>query len=161
MAVYRVHSVGLHGGHLPFGWVAVLLQPGWAPAISLFGLSVLLFPDGRLPGPRWRWALWAYVSVAALWTVGVFVISVQVIAAHQVRVDSSGNLLAIDHPAGPYAWWGHVQQVFFPVLGACWLASVIGQVISYRRSSGERRLQLKWLVGGSVVAVVGGLIAVR
>jgi hypothetical protein len=158
--LYAVAAYRVPGSHLPFGWVAVLLQPGWAPAISLFGLSVLLFPDGRLPGPRWRWALWAYVSVAALWTVGVFVISVQVVAAHQIQVDSSGNLLAIDYPAGPYAWWGHVQQLFFPVLGACWLASVIGQVISYRRSSGERRLQLKWLVGGSVVAVVGGLIAV-
>jgi hypothetical protein len=158
--LYAVAAYQLYGGSLPLGWVAVLLQPGWAPAIALFGLSVLLFPDGRLPSPRWRWALWAYVAVAALWTVGVFVISVQVIAAHQIRVDSSGNLLALDHPAGPYAWWGLVQQVFFPVLGACWLASVIGQVISYRRSSGERRLQLKWLVGGSVVAVLGALPAV-
>jgi hypothetical protein len=158
--LYAVAAYRVPGSHLPFGWVAVLLQPGWAPAIALFGLSVLLFPDGRLPSRRWRWALWAYVSVAALWTAGVFVISVQVIAAHQIRVDSSGNLLALDHPAGPYAWWGHVQQVFFPVLGACWLASVIGQVISYRRSSGERRLQLKWLVGGSVVAVAGGLAGV-
>jgi hypothetical protein len=158
--LYAVAAYRVPGSHLPLGWVAVLLQPGWAPAIALFGLSVLLFPDGRLPSPRWRWALWAYVSVAALWTVGVFVISVQVIAAHQIRVDSSGNLLAIDHPAGPYAWWGHVQQAFFPVLGACWLASVIGQVISYRRSSGERRLQLKWLVGGSAVAVAGGLAGV-
>jgi hypothetical protein len=158
--LYAVAAYRVPGTHLPLGWVAVLLQPGWAPAIALFGLSVLLFPDGRLPGPRWRWALWAYVAVAALWTAGVFVISVQVIAAHQIRVDTSGNLLAIDHPAGPYAWWGLVQQVFFPVLGACWLASVIGQVISYRRSSGERRLQLKWLVGGSVVAVAGGLVAV-
>jgi len=158
--LYAVAAYQAPGSHLPLGWVAVLLQPGWAPAISLFGLSVLLFPDGRLPSPRWRWALWAYVSVAALWTAGVFVISAQVIAAHQIRVDSSGNLLALDHPAGPYAWWGHVQQVFFPVLGACWLASVIGQVISYRRSSGERRLQLKWLVGGSVLAVAGGLAGV-
>jgi len=154
------HGAGSHGGSLPLGWVAVLLQPGWAPAIALFGLSVLLFPDGRLPSPRWRWALWAYVAVAALWTVGVFVISVQVIVAHQIRVDSTGNLLALDHPAGSYAWWGLIQQVFFPVLGACWLASVIGQVISYRRSSGERRLQLKWLVGGSAVAVAGALPAV-
>ncbi len=158
--LYAVAAYQVPGSHLPLGWIAVLLQPAWAPAIALFGLSVLLFPDGRLPGPRWRWALWAYVAVAALWTVGVFVISVQVIAAHQIRVDSSGNLLAIDHPAGPYAWWGLVQQVFFPVLGACWLASVIGQVISYRRSSGERRLQLKWLVGGSALAVAGGLVAV-
>jgi hypothetical protein len=158
--LYAVAAYRVPGSHLPLGWVAVLLQPGWAPAIALFGLSVLLFPDGRLPGPRWRWALWAYTAVAALWTAGVFVISVQVIAAHQIRVDSSGDLLAIDHPAGQYAWWGHVQQVFFPVLGACWLASVIGQVISYRRSSGERRLQLKWLIGGSAVAVAGGLVAV-
>jgi hypothetical protein len=160
VAAYHSHGAGSHAGSLPLGWVAVLLQPGWAPAIALFGLSVLLFPGGRLPSPRWRWALCAYVSVAALWTAGVFVISVQVIAAHQIRVDTSGNLLALDHPAGPYAWWGHVQQVFFPVLGACWLASVIGQVISYRRSSGERRLQLKWLVGGSAVAVAGGLAGV-
>ncbi len=160
VAAYHSHGAGSHGGSLPLGWVAVLLQPGWAPAIALFGLSVLLFPDGRLPEPRWRWVLRAYVSVAALWTAGVFLISVQVIAAHQVRVDSSGNLLVIDHPAGSYAWWGHVQQVFFPVLGACWLASVIGQVISYRRSSGERRLQLKWLVGGSALAMAGGLAGV-
>jgi hypothetical protein len=158
--LYAVAAYRVPGSHLPLGWVAVLLQPGWAPAIALFGLSVLLFPDGRLPGPRWRWVLRAYVSVAALWTAGVFLISVQVIAAHQVRVDSSGNLLVIDHPAGSYAWWGHVQQVFFPVLGACWLASVIGQVISYRRSSGERRLQLKWLVGGSALAMAGGLAGV-
>jgi len=158
--LYAVAAYRVPGSHLPLGWVAVLLQPGWAPAIALFGLSVLLFPDGRLPEPRWRWVLRAYVSVAALWTAGVFLISVQVIAAHQVRVDSSGNLLVIDHPAGSYAWWGHVQQVFFPVLGACWLASVIGQVISYRRSSGERRLQLKWLVGGSALAMAGGLAGV-
>jgi hypothetical protein len=158
--LYAVLDYRLHGGHLPLGWVAVLLQPGWAPAIALFGLSVLLFPDGRLPGRRWRWALGAYVAVAALWTVGVFVISAQVIAAHQIRVDPGGNLLAIDDPVGRYAWWGLVQRIFFPVLGVCWLASVAGQVMSYRRSSGERRLQLKWLVGGSMVAVAGGLLAV-
>jgi len=43
VAVYR-----LRHGSLPLGWVAVLLQPGWAPAIVLFGLTVLLFPR------RWR-----------------------------------------------------------------------------------------------------------
>ena len=54
-------------------------------------------------------------------------------------MDSSGNLLALDHPAGGRAWWGAAQSLFFPVLGVCWLASVAGQVVSYRRSSGERR----------------------
>jgi hypothetical protein len=155
VAVYRQHHPGL-----PLGWVAVLLQPGWAPAIALFGLTVLLFPDGRLPSPRWRWALWAYLAVAALWIAGTVVISVWAIAGHHVQVDSGGNLLAIDHPTGWAAWWGTVQGLFFPLLGACWLASLAGQVLSYRRSSGERREQLKWLIGGSAIAVTGGLLAV-
>jgi hypothetical protein len=155
VALYRQHHTGL-----PLGWVAVLLQPGWAPAIALFGLTVLLFPDGRLPSRRWRWALWAYLAVAALWIAGTVVISVWAIAGHHVQVDSGGNLLAIDHPTGWAAWWGAVQGLFFPVLGACWLASVAGQVASYRRSSGDRREQLKWLIGGSAIAVAGGLLGV-
>jgi hypothetical protein len=155
VALYRQHHTGL-----PLGWVAVLLQPGWAPAIALFGLTVLLFPDGRLPSPRWRWALWAYLAVAALWIAGTVVISLWAIAGHHVQVDSGGNLLAIDHPTGWAAWWGAVQGLFFPVLGACWLASVAGQVVSYRRSSGDRREQLKWLIGGSAIAVAGGLLGV-
>jgi hypothetical protein len=157
---YAVLDYRLHHGSLPLGWVAVLLQPGWAPAIALFGLTVLLFPDGRLPSRRWRWALWAYLAVAALWIAGTVVISVWAIAGHHVQVDSGGNLLAIDHPTGWAAWWGTVQGLFFPLLGVCWLASLAGQVLSYRRSSGERREQLKWLIGGSAIAVTGGLLAV-
>ncbi len=45
------------------------------------------------------------------------------------------------------------------MLGVFWLASVAGQALSYRRSSGERRLQLK-LAGGSVIAVAGGALGV-
>jgi hypothetical protein len=157
---YAVLNYRLRHGSLPLGWVAVLLQPGWAPAIALFGLSVLLFPDGRLPGPRWRWTLWAYLAVAALWIAGTVIISVWAVAGHHVQVDSGGNLLAIDHPTGWAAWWGTVQGLFFPLLGACWLASLAGQVLSYRHSSGERREQLKWLIGGSAIAVTGGLLTV-
>ena len=66
-------------------------------------------------------------------------ISAWAVASQHIQVDASGNLLAIDHPTGWAAWWGAVQGLFFPVLGVCWLASVAGQVISYRCSSGERR----------------------
>jgi hypothetical protein len=157
---YAVADYRLRHGGLPLGWVAVLLQPCWAPAIALFGLTVLLFPDGRLPSPRWRWMLWAYLAVAVAWVGGVVIISAGAILGHNVHVDSGGNLLILDHPTGSAAWWGVVQGVFFPVLGVFWLASVVGQALSYRRSSGERRLQLKWLVGGSAVAVVGGALGV-
>jgi hypothetical protein len=41
------------------------------------------------------------------------------------------------------------------LLTACWLASLASQVLSYRRSSGERRQQLKWLMTGSAVTGAG------
>jgi hypothetical protein len=149
---YMVADYRLGHGSLPLGWVAVLAQPGWAPTIALAGLAVLLFPDGQPPSPRWRWVLWVYVAAAVLWIGGAFIVSVGAIAGHHIRVDASGNLVVLSHPAGSAAWWGVVEAVFLPVLAICWLGSVAAQVLSYRHSSGERRQQLKWLAGGSALA---------
>jgi hypothetical protein len=69
-------------------------------------------------------------------------------------LDADGNLRLLDNSSGAAAWWNVVSEVFLVVLAICWLASVGSQVLSYRRSSGERRQQLKWLMAGSVVAGV-------
>jgi hypothetical protein len=152
---YVVADYRLRHGGLPFGWVAVLAQPGWAPSVALAGLVVLLFPDGRPPSPRWRWVLWLYLAAATLYTAGVLIASVGAIAGHDVRVDASGNLLVLDHTTGSSAWWGVIEAVFFPVLAVCWLGSVAAQAASYRSSSGERRQQLKWLLAGSAITGAG------
>jgi hypothetical protein len=152
---YMVADYRLRHGGLPLGWVAVLAQPGWAVSIALTGLAVLLFPDGHPPSPRWRWVLWLYLAAATLYLVGVLVASVGAIAGHDIRVDPSGNLLVLSHPTGSSMWWGVVEGVFLPVVAVCWLGSVVAQVASYRRSSGIRRLQLKWLLAGSATALVG------
>ena len=76
-------------------------------------------------------------------------------------MDSSGALLALNDPAGPYAWFGLVQAVFFPVVAVCWLTWLTRQVLSYRRSSGDRRLQLKWLLSGATVFIISGVVLVR
>jgi hypothetical protein len=157
---YMVADYRLRHGDLPLGWAAVLTQPGWAPGIALLGVAILLFPDGRPPLRRWRWLLWTYLGVAALWIGGALVVSVGALAGHDIRVDSGGNLLALSgNLSGPVSssWWGVVQLVFFPMLAACWLLSAASQAASYVRSSGERRQQLKWLLAG-VVALVAGLV---
>ena len=127
VADYRLR----HGG-LPFGWVAVLTQPGWAPSIALLGVAILLFPDGRPALGAGGGCCGPTSAVAALWIGGAVVVSVGAIAGHHIRVDSGGNLLALSgNISGPDAWWGVLQQVFFPLLAVCWLASVAGQVARY------------------------------
>jgi len=156
---YTVADYRLHGGHLPVGWLAVLAQPGWAPCIVALGLIVLLFPDGRLPGPRWRWFVGGYLAIGAVWLGGAYLLSVRAILGQHIQVDTGGNLLALDGGPGAAAWWGVAQDVFLPVLLVSWLAAVAGQVASYRRSSGERRQQLKWLLAGAVGSVGGLFLA--
>ena len=150
--VYRL------GHQLPLGAVAVLLQPSWAPGIVAFGLAILLFPEGQVPSRRWRWVLAVYLVVGASWMAGTVVFSVGAIIAHHVQVDSGGNLLVLAHPTGGAAWWGVVQNLFFLVLGVSWLASLGSQVLTYRRSAGERRQQLKWLMSGAAIAIVCGFL---
>jgi len=158
---YVVADYRLHHGDLPFGWVAVLTQPGWAPSITLLGVAILLFPDGRPASRRWRWLLWAYLGIAALWIGSTLVASVGALAGHDVRVDPGGNLLTLSgSTTGPDAWFGWVQLVFFPALALCWLLSAASQVVSYTRSSGERRQQLKWLLTGAVAGVAGLALSV-
>jgi len=144
------------GHHLPLGAVALVLQPSWAPGIVSFGLAVLLFPDGRLPSPRLRWVLRVYLAIGAVWAGGAVAITIGAIAAGKVRVDSTGNLVSLDGSLhGDTAWWGIVQIVFFALLIAVTVASLIGQVVRFKRSTGERRQQLKWLLSGTAVAMPG------
>ena len=157
---YTVADYGLRHGDLPLGAVALLAQPGWAPGIVLFGLLILLFPDGRLPAARWRWLVGVYVTVAVVWITGAIVITASVLASHHVRVDSGGNLLQLNGNTSGYGWWNLVQNLFFPLLFACWLSSLAGQALSFRRSSGIRRQQLKWLLAGSAATLVGLGLAV-
>ena len=156
-SAYAYVDYRLHGGRLPLGWLAVLVGPSWAPAIVLAGLAVMLFPDGRILASWWKPMLWAYLSLGALWLGGAFAISLGAVIGHHVVIDSGGGLTGLDNPTGATAWWGAVQAVFFPAVAVCWLVWLAGQVLSYRRSSGERRLQLKWLLSGATVFIVAAV----
>jgi hypothetical protein len=155
-SMYTVLDYRLHGGRLLFGPIAVLAQPSWAPAIVCAVLTLLLFPDARLPLGRWRWILWPFLGIAGLWVVGAFGIAAHEIATHTVHITTSGDLNELSSPTGAAAWWGVVQKVFFLVVFISGLGSLAKQIVSYRGATGERRQQLKWLLAGAAIFVVGG-----
>ncbi len=156
---YAVDSYRLHH-QLPLAPVAVLIQPSWAPAIFLFAMAMMLFPDGVLPSGRWRWAVGALVAVGAAWMIGAFAIAAETIALNQVRIEPSGDLYRIDHPTSGWAWWSVDQIIFFIGFLAVVLLWLVSRIPAYRAATGERRQQLKWLICGGSVACVGVVLSV-
>ncbi|MGH3152713.1 MAG: hypothetical protein ACRDOB_18560 [Streptosporangiaceae bacterium] len=149
---YAVLSYRL-GHHLPLSVAAVFLALYWCPVIVAFPLAILLFPDGRLPSPRWRPVLWGYLAVGACWPVSIYAVAIGAVAAGDLHVVPGGDLRAVDAPAGSSAWLGSVEAVILPVLAVFWLVFVARQVLSWRRADGERRQQLKWLMSGAAVCI--------
>jgi hypothetical protein len=138
---YTTYGLVVSPGSLPAaGAVAGAAQGSWAPGIGLMGtFLILLFPDGRLPSPRWRPVAW----VAA----GSIVVVTVIIALSPGRLDST-TLPPMDNPIG---WEGGrptlivLLAVFLPLIPLSILACAVSLVQRFRRSSGTERLQLKWL----------------
>jgi hypothetical protein len=157
MSAYAAIDYRVHPGRLPLGPLAVQLQPSWAPAVILLGLAILLFPDATLPSVWWRRSVVAFLALSAVWMVGAFGVATDTILLHKIVVDATGNLPAINHPSGDWAWWGVVQGIYFPVLAVSSVAAIGRQVAAYRSSTGERRLQLKWGMAGATMFVIGAV----
>jgi hypothetical protein len=155
---YVVAEYRLHHGGLPLGWVALLAQPSGLLGLVLIGLVFLLFPDGRPPSRRWRWVLWTYAGIGLVWITWTAVITVSAIIGHHVQLDSNGQLYLIsgDDPAA--GSWNTAYTAIFLLVAVCLVASLAGQVASWRRSSGERRQQLKWLAAGLAALVACAVI---
>lgn len=128
------------GRHLPFAAVGLALDQLWSDGLVLFVLAILLFPDGRLPPGFWRWALRGYCAVYGMLFAAFAVATAQALAARPIGVDATGGLSAVDNPAG---WFAVAQRLGLLLLIAMALAFIGRQVLNWRRSSGDRRQQLK------------------
>jgi signal transduction histidine kinase len=149
---YAAYSL-THGHLLPASGFAVWLRGWlWYPGSSfLFILIPALFPDGRLPSPRWRPIVWAVASG---------------IVADLVWVSLSQLMFGFPLPDGPWPAAGWVFSVLVPLSGALWtlplFAAVAALAVRFRRSGGVERQQLKWFLAavGLLAALwVGSLVA--
>jgi hypothetical protein len=150
---YAVRAYHIDHTGLPLGRLAVFLTQGWVSMLVLLPLPILLFPDGTV-SRRWRWTLVPYAAQAAT-LLGYLAYGDSVaFTQHPLRLDSSGEVKALSGGGGPG----------FAIVGFIYLAIsmswVIRQVILYRRSTGDRREQLKWLMAGGGVAVLGFFMSI-
>jgi hypothetical protein len=151
---YSILDYPLHHGTLPLGRLAIALQPTWATGLVLVAGVLWLFPDGHPPTGRWRWVGGALFAAGLLFGALMFVPWVSAAAGRAVRVDVNGTPVALDHPAGIGLVWVVVENIGFFALLISWVVWLAMQVPKYRKSSGERRLQLKWLYSGAAVFIV-------
>jgi two-component system, NarL family, sensor kinase len=159
-SLYAIAAYRIHHGTLPLGWVAMLAQPGWAIAIVLIGVAILIFPDGRPASPLLRRVLWLYLAPAVVWMGSAYVLTADAIVRHAIGVDSGGNLVTLDNGPSSPGWWNLLQDVVFVTIGLCGVLVLAGQVASFRRATGERRQQLKWLLAGLATCLVGAVAAI-
>jgi hypothetical protein len=150
-AVLR-YRLGHHG--LPLGLPAVFLATpgGWMWLVLFLPLPIALFPDGRL-SPAWRWVLRGYFVFCVVFVGSNVWQDTSGITRH-ISVDSSGSLTSTTSPGGTTA----TVLIVAAYIGFC-LAWVLRLVVSYRRSTGDYRQQLKWLSGGGALGI-GGLMLI-
>lgn len=90
---YDVWAYRMHPGTVPFGWVAVVIQELWPLFLVLIAILLWVFPDGRLPGGRWRRPS-AILVVGGLLLGGAESLSGVVrVARHDVRITANGDLV--------------------------------------------------------------------
>lgn len=153
---YAVRAYRIDHHALLFSRLAVALATGWIAFIVL-PLPILLFPDGRVQGQIWRWTLRFYLALAAMFVVVIAIHDIPAFTERHIEVDSSGELLRFGPQKGAAAAIGAIALAVLALLSLSW---VFRQLLRYRRSGGDEREQLKWLMSGGGVSVVGFLASI-
>ena len=115
---------------------------------------LLLFPDGRLPSPRWRPVAWC----AALGLFG-FLSGYTLEPGPLEEFPQIVNPYGVDSPI-----LGAVAVAGAILASASMVASAVSLIVRMRRAGRTERQQIKWLAYGGALVVgavfVGGVIAV-
>jgi signal transduction histidine kinase len=143
---YGVRALISAPGSLPAGHLVMWLYwvTGFLPW-TILGITLLLFPDGRLPGPRWRPVAW-FLAVIFAWGDIQAVVGASLAWSHPFV-----SLYRVYLP-GPFA------GILF-ALPAALAVCALAVVVRFFRSSGEERLQLTWFAAATTV--LGGALVPR
>jgi hypothetical protein len=129
----------------------------WSWTLLVFvptSFLLLLFPDGRLPSPRWRPVAWC----AALGLIGF-------LSGYTLEPGPLEDFPRMMNPYGVDSLILDAVAIAGAILAsASMVASAISLIVRMRRAGRAERQQIKWLAYGGAVVVgavfVGGVISV-
>ena len=126
--------------------VGILANLGWPLGIlPVLFLLPLLFPDGRLPSPRWRPFLWTILASLALISVTVVFGTERLTGnSDEIWVSNQLYLPAVDSALG---WFGDFWLMFLVLFAG----SVISLAVRFRGAQGVERQQIKWVAFSMLV----------
>ena len=125
---------------LPFGPLALALDgPTWVPFIGISGYLLLLFPDGHLPSPRWRWFSWTCGIGLTLVSAAIWFIPGPITDSSFPEVVNPIGIEALKPILDTFI----VLIVFAPAL---LFGGALGLVLRMRRTTDDIvRHQIRWL----------------
>ena len=148
------YSFSVRAEPLPAASLAAWLYMwAWFPAIGLIAFLPLLFPDGRVPGRRWRPVQWALVVVLVEMTVTAWFLPGSM--NEEAKPPWPDNPLGVGALKPAYDVGGKIAGISFVLL---LLASMASTIVRFRRSRGDERQQLKWMLFAVAVLVLGVVI---
>ena len=110
----------------------------WIPYMAAVALLIpMLYPTGRLPSPRWRVPLLLGLVAAGIGTVGF-----------ALAPGDLDGFPGVSNPVGldSMPWIETLGNTAMFVFVGCVLAAIVSMAVRYRRSEGDERQQLKWLL---------------
>jgi hypothetical protein len=104
----------------------------------------LLFPNGNLPGRRWRVVFWLVI----LTTCSALAGNVLNPTLNDAPFKGVDNPLVVDPPR---ALFETLSNIGWPGMTASFLLAAIAMIVRLRRSRGVERQQLKWITAAAAV----------
>jgi signal transduction histidine kinase len=142
---YALHALVVDPGSLPGGRVAGWIANAFGSVpVGLLPFLFLRFPDGKLPSPRWRPALWFARVEFALLLVATMIVATSIWARPFTLPDRARSLdsLALT-----------LFVAILLLLPVATFVSFVSVAIRYARSVGEEPLQLKWFATAALFVV--------
>jgi len=129
------------------GAVVTVLGQGWVASMVIVPFLFLLFPDGRLPSPRWRLLAWVDLLVG----VPLLILT--------PFVYDDGGMAPVENPFYVHGTASEVIGALIDpgitVIFVVIVISVVSLVFRYLRATGIERQQIKWF---AYAAALNGLL---